>query len=205
MAERGGTTTRLSAEERREQVLDAAKSIAADRGFHAVSIEAVARAAGITRPIVYAHFGDLQGLLEALVERESARALAQLAEVLPTDLAAGDARELLLAAQRGYLEVVASDPETWRLILMPTEGAPPLLRERIAGGRAAVVAHLAQAVAAGFGAARAPDPELTAHMLSATADGYARLLLDDPERYPVDRLLAHTRWMLEQLRFGHAR
>src|SRR3954471_4943141 len=160
MAERGAITTRMSAEQRRQQVLDATKAIVADRGFHAVSIEAVARAAGITRPIVYAHFGDLQGLLEALVERESARALAQLAEVLPTDLAAGDARELLLAAQRGYLEVVASDPETWRLILMPTEGAPPLLRERIAGGRAAVVAHLAQAVAAGFGAARAPDPEL---------------------------------------------
>src|SRR3954451_2036498 len=116
MAERGGTTTRLSAGERREQVLDAAKSIAADRGFHAVSIEAVARAAGITRPIVYAHFGDLQGLLEALVERESARALAQLAAVLPSDLENGDARDALVPALRGYLEVVASDPDTWRLI-----------------------------------------------------------------------------------------
>ena len=41
-------------------------------GFHAVSIEAVAREAGITRPIVYGHFDDLGGLLEALVEREIA-------------------------------------------------------------------------------------------------------------------------------------
>src|SRR3954468_18173545 len=119
MPERGGTTTRLSAEERREQVLDAAKSIVAERGFHAVSIESVARAAGITRPIVYSHFGDLQGLLEALVERESQRALAQLAAVLPTDLGHGDPREILLSAQRGYLEVVAGDPGTWRLMLMP--------------------------------------------------------------------------------------
>src|SRR4051795_2614071 len=170
MAERGAITTRMSAEQRREQILDATKTMAAGRGFHAISIEAVAREAGITRPIVYAHFGDLQGLLEALVERESARALAQLAEVLPTDLAAGDARELLLAAQRGYLEVVASDPETWRLILMPTEGAPALLRKRIEGGRAAVVTQLAQAVEAGLGPSRSPDPELTAHMLSATSD-----------------------------------
>src|SRR3954469_5714169 len=202
MPERGGTTTRLSAEERREQVLDAAKSIAADRGFHAVSIEAVSRAAGITRPIVYSHFGDLQGLLEALVERESQRALSQLAAVLPTDLAGGDAREILLSGLRGYLEVVASDPDTWRLILMPTEGAPAILRERITGGRAAVVAQLAQAVAAGFGPASSPDPELTAHMFSATADADARLLLDDPEKYPVERILAHTRWMLEQFRFA---
>src|SRR5204862_3466709 len=125
------TTTRMTAEERREQVLDATKAIAARDGFHAVSIEAVARKAGITRPIVYSHFGDLSGLLDSLVERESARALSQLAAVLPTGLGEGDARQILLAAQRGYLEVVASDPDTWRLILMPTEGAPVILRERI--------------------------------------------------------------------------
>jgi AcrR family transcriptional regulator len=198
----GAVTTRMSAEQRREQILDATKAIAAQDGFHAVSIEAVARKAGITRPIVYAHFGDLPGLLETLVERESARALAQLAAVLPTDLEEGDPRETLLAAQRGYLEVVASDPDTWRLILMPTEGAPAILRERIGGGRAAVVAQLAQGVATGLGPARSPDPELTAHMFSATADADARLLLDDPETYPVERILAHTRWMLEQFRFG---
>src|SRR3954453_4016446 len=113
MAERGAITTRMSAEQRREQILDATKTMAAGRGFHAVSIEAVARAAGITRPIVYSHFGDLQGLLEALVERESTRALTQLAAVLPTDLVNGDPRKILLAAQRGYLEVGASDPGTW--------------------------------------------------------------------------------------------
>jgi AcrR family transcriptional regulator len=192
----------MTAEERREQILDATKAIVTDRGFHAVSIEAVARGAGITRPIVYSHFGDLQGLLEALVERESQRALAQLSAVLPTDLGAGDPRAILLSAQRGYLEVVASDPDTWRLLLMPTEGAPAILRERIAGGRAAVVAQLAQAVAAGLGEARSPDPELTAHMLSATSDADARLLLDEPDGYPVERLLAHTRWILDQFRFG---
>jgi AcrR family transcriptional regulator len=198
----GAVSTRMSAEQRREQVLDATKAIAVDAGFHAVSIEAVARRAGITRPIVYSHFGDLQGLLEALVERESARALTQLAAVLPTDLGEGDPREILLAGQRGYLEVVASDPATWRLILMPSEGAPAILRERIESGRAAVVSQLAQAIAGGIGVSGSPDPELTAHMLSATSDADARLLLDDPEHYPVERLLAHTRWMLEQFRFG---
>ena len=68
----------MQAGERREQLLDATKAIVAERGFHAVSIEAVAREAGITRPIVYGHFHDLGGLLEALVTRETARALSQL-------------------------------------------------------------------------------------------------------------------------------
>ena len=139
MAPTSTTTARMSAEERRRQLLDVTRTIVAERGFHAVSIEAVAREAGITRPVVYGHFTDLAGLLEALVDQESERALGQLAAVLPHDLAAGDPRELLLGALRGYLEAVQAEPVTWRLVLMPPEGAPAILRDRIAHGRAAVV------------------------------------------------------------------
>ena len=70
----------MSADERREQLLDVTKEIVGEQGFHAVSIEAVARGAGITRPVVYGHFDDLPGLLEAMVDREGTRALAQLAD-----------------------------------------------------------------------------------------------------------------------------
>jgi AcrR family transcriptional regulator len=191
---------RLSAERRRAQLLDVTKAIVARRGFHAVSIEAVARAAGVTRPVVYGHFGDLAGLLEALVERESARALAQLAEVLPLRIDGADARAQLRTALRGYLQAVQADPGTWRLVLMPPEGAPAVLRDRIAQGRSAVVAHLAEAVAPALGGGRdSPDPELTARMLSALADEAARLLLTDPERYGVDRILATADWFLGRL------
>jgi AcrR family transcriptional regulator len=199
MAARATTPGRMTAEARRQQLLDATKAIVAERGFHGVSIEAVAREAGITRPIVYGHFRDLPGLLEALVERETARALAQLAVVLPGELG-GDPREALLDGLRGYLEVVRADPVTWRLVLMPPEGAPALLHDHIARGRAAVVDHLTRAVGPGFGPGRAsPDPELFARMLSAISDEGARLLLTDPERYPVERIIAFARWMMEEL------
>jgi AcrR family transcriptional regulator len=195
------TTARMSAEERRRQLLDVTRAIVARDGFHAVSIEAVARRAGITRPIVYGHFTDLGGLLEALVDRESERALEQLAAVLPRDLGGGDPREPLLAALRGYLEAVEAEPVTWRLVLMPPEGAPPVLRDRIAQGRAAVVAQLSEAMRPGIGPGReSPDPELTARTLSALADEAARLLLTDPERYPIERLVAHAGWLLDELR-----
>lgn len=183
------TVTRMRAPARREQLLDATKAVVAEDGFHGVSIEAVARRAGITRPIVYRHFDDLAALLDALVERETARALAQLVEFLPSRLG-DDPRESLLATFRGYLEAVQSDPVTWRLVLVPPEGAPPLLRERIAAGRAAVVKQLAAA------AAGSPDPELTARALSAVADEAARLVLADRDRYPPARLLEHARWLL---------
>jgi AcrR family transcriptional regulator len=188
--------TRMQAGERREQLLDATKTIVAERGFHAVSIEAVAREAGITRPIVYGHFTDLPGLLEALVERETARALAQLVTVLPTDLGHGDPRAALLAALRGYLEVVHDDPATWRLVLMPPEGAPPILHDLIAQGRAAVLEQLTRAVGPRLAS---PDPELFAHTLSAISDEGARLLLTDPERYPVERIVTFAGWLMREL------
>jgi AcrR family transcriptional regulator len=194
------TTRRMSAEERREQLLDTTKRIVDERGFHAVSIEAVAREAGVSRPIVYGHFGDLAGLLDALMDREAARALMQLAPVLPQDLEEGKPRDLLVAGLRGYLEAVRSDPVTWRLVLMPPEGAPEGLRERIAQGRGAVLAHLTQTFQPGFGPGRElPDPELAARMLSTVSDEAARLLLTDPERFPVERLLDFARWALDQL------
>jgi AcrR family transcriptional regulator len=190
----------MSATDRREQLLDVAKAIVTERGFHAVSIEGVARAAGITRPVVYGHFHDLGGLLDALVEREMERSLAQLDSVIDYDLSSGDPVELLLTSLRGYLEAVRDDPDTWRLVLMPPEGAPPGLHERIALGRSAIVAQLAGNVMPGFGPGReSPDPELTAHMLTAVSDEGARLLLTKPDEYDVDRILRHARWLLEQL------
>jgi AcrR family transcriptional regulator len=173
---------RMTGAQRREQLLDATKAIAVQDGFHAVSIEAVARRAGITRPIVYGHFEDLGGLLEALVERESLRALQQLP----------DRFDDLLGALTAYLAAVRGDPDTWTLVLMPREGAPRLLHERISVGREAVVARLAQAL----DPSALPDPELTAHMLSAYADEAARLTL---RGYDVERILRLTRWVLARL------
>jgi AcrR family transcriptional regulator len=193
------TRTRLSAEERREQLLDVTREIAGEQGFHAISIEAVARRAGITRPVVYGHFKDLGALLDAMVDREGDRALTQLAEVLPSVLAEGDRIEMLLAALKGYLDAVRAEPVTWRLVLMPPEGAPPIMRSKIAEGRAAVVAQLAVAMSPGFGPGReSPDPELTARSVSEYSDAMARLILTDPETWPVERILDHTRWLLQQ-------
>ena len=120
--------------------------------------------------------------------------------VLPTDLAQGDPRGALLTALRGYLEVVRADPATWRLVLMPPEGAPPILHDHIARGRAAVVEHLAAAVGPGLGPGReSPDPELFARTLSAISDEGARLLLTDPETYPVERIVRFADWLMQEL------
>jgi AcrR family transcriptional regulator len=191
----------MSGAARREQLLDVAKRLVGEQGFHGVSIEAIARGAGITRPVVYGHFKDLDDLLEAMLEREGMRALAQLAQVLPSEWAsAGDAREALVNGLRGYLETIQADPVTWRLVLMPPEGAPQVLRDQVTKGREAVIAALAELVGPGLSPDDpSPDPALTARLLSAVSDEAARLMLTDPHEYPIERLIAHADWLLGQL------
>src|SRR5689334_3188529 len=105
------TKTRLSAAQRREQLLDVTKTLVGEQGFHDLSIEAIAKRAGITRPVIYAHFEDLDALLEAMLEREAVRALTQLGAIMPTELPTGGRRkEALLGALRGYLEAIQADP-----------------------------------------------------------------------------------------------
>src|SRR5919204_1616078 len=159
MAVTSTTRTRLSSEQRREQLLDVTKELVGERGFHGLSVDAVARRAGVSRPIVYSHFGDLQGLLEAMLEREGANALRQLAAVLPGEQPGQPPRDALLSALRGYLQAGEADPVTWRLVLMPPEGAPELLREQVRAGRDAVIAALTAYVGgAGSRAESSPDP-----------------------------------------------
>jgi AcrR family transcriptional regulator len=194
------TATRMTARARRGQLLDVTAEIVVAQGFQAVSIQSVARKAGISRPIVYEHFGDLGGLLTALIEREIERALEQVSQTTPEDLTGGDPLELMLEGLRGYLDAVERHPHTWRLVLMAPEGAPELLRTLIIDGRAAILEKLARAVRPGLTpAGETPDAELTARVLSAVSDEYARLLLTDPGRFPLQRLLTHARWYLELL------
>jgi AcrR family transcriptional regulator len=188
----------MTASARREQLLDVTTAIVSDQGFASVSIESVARGAGISRPIVYEHFGDLRGLLEAVVEREMSRALAQVSETELADLSEGPPRELMLESLCAYLHAVRDHPATWRLVLMPPEGAPELLRKSIRRGRDAVLDRLARAVRPALARDRdSPDAELTARLLSAIADEYARLVLTDPAGFPPERLLAHARWCVD--------
>src|SRR3954468_15463701 len=139
------TTERMTGQARRDQILDVTEAIVEVAGFHAVSIDRVAREAGITRPVVYTHFGDREGLLHALVDRGNQRTLAALARIVPTE-PGGEPADVLLGSLERYLETVREDPATWRLALLPPESAPELLGERIARDRANVVRALAGVV-----------------------------------------------------------
>jgi len=75
---------RVSRAERERQILDAAAAVFAERGYQAASMDSVAERVGVTKPVLYDHFGSKEGLLLACI----ARARAELLEVT-TKAAAG--------------------------------------------------------------------------------------------------------------------
>ena len=108
-----------------------------------------------------------------------------------------------MGALGAFLEAVKAEPVRWRLILMPPEGAPEVMRERFERERAGVTAQLAAVVGPALASAPgapAPDAELLARSLQALAEELARVVLADPERYPVERMLEYARWALQPVR-----
>ena len=198
---------RLPPAERREQLLDSALGIAVDKGFHAVTVDGVARAAGVTRPVVYGLFDDRSALLTALVERAERRVLARLAPVFPAVPQPGDdvdPDDLLVAGITAYLSAVAADPRTWRVVLLPPEGAPPELTSRVDQHRRVLLRQLRGLLDWGLQRRGGPglDPDLFARAVFTLAEGAARLVLADPERWRVDAFTDFARTALAALQRG---
>ena len=100
--------SRLPRAERRQQLLDISRGVFAARGFEAATLEEIAEQAGVTRPIVYGHFGDKQRLFEAVVDAEIARVTGTIGEALA---APGAPRELLERGLRAFFAYVREHPE----------------------------------------------------------------------------------------------
>lgn len=195
---------RLPAPERREQLLDAALDIALDRGFHAVTVDAVAKACDVTRPVVYGAFADRDALLSALADRAEQRTLTQLAAVFPALPDPGsdiDADALLLAGVSAYLQAVSADPRTWRVVLLPPEGAPAELARRVDRHRRVLLDQLRTLLDWGLARRGGPslDPDLFARAVFTLSEEAARLMLDAPEQWPLERFTGFTRTLLGAL------
>jgi AcrR family transcriptional regulator len=102
--------------ERREALLDAAVD-AVRRHGQAVSMEDIAANAGVTKPILYRHFGDRRGLILALGERFSSSLFTELQQALTIH---EDPRETVVATIDAFLRFVDDDPEIYKFLVERT-------------------------------------------------------------------------------------
>ena len=190
---------RVPADVRREQLLDAAIAVIVRDGYAGVSVDAIAREAGVTRPVVYGVYDGLAPLLTALLDRQEARALAQLEEAMSDSgsmLTAPD--EFLVGAAVRMIDAITGDQQTWRPILLAPNGTPELVRDRIDRDREQVRRQIARLLEVGLALRGGPtlDVELVSHAVLAVLEYFGRLLLEDPERFETDRLVAAVRGLL---------
>jgi AcrR family transcriptional regulator len=179
---------RLLPDQRREQLLDVVLEIIATDGVGAVSIDAVARRTGVTRPVVYGQFTDTNHMLRASLDREEQRALAQIADAMP---GAGD--EDLAASFHHlfdtYLRALAEAPRRWRAIFMIADSGTLAFHKRVARIRARIVRQFEAALRRSCTAGQHADPEMLAHHMLAVLWESGRLLLVCPEDFTQARLL----------------
>jgi AcrR family transcriptional regulator len=184
-------------------LIDAAMNVILAQGYEGISVEAVAREAGVTRPVVYDHFQNLANLLQTLFAREERISLEQLSRVVLDDAADQDPLELLIGGVTRFLEAVSERPKTWRLILLPPQGTPAIVREHVEQNRARILggteALVRSAVESG-GLPRDIDVELVARAVRDLSEEAARMVLTDSERYSPARYASFVESMMKVLR-----
>ena len=100
----------MTAQQRREQLLSVGKALFASRGYEAVTVEEIAAAAEVSKPVVYEHFGGKEGLYAVVVDREMQTLLKRI-----TDTLTGDHPKLLLEqAGMALFDYIESDTDGFR-------------------------------------------------------------------------------------------
>ncbi|WAU81234.1 TetR family transcriptional regulator [Streptomyces sp. Qhu-G9] len=114
------TEQQRSADRRRRELLEAADRVVLRDGPGA-SMNAIAAEAGITKPILYRHFGDKGGLYAALAKRHTDALLGALRAALD---APAERRQRVEATLDTYLAAIEARPQVYRFLMHPSEGGP---------------------------------------------------------------------------------
>ncbi|MEU0373345.1 TetR/AcrR family transcriptional regulator [Streptomyces sp. NPDC006283] len=104
---------RMTGAERREQLLDIGRALFAEKGFEGTSVEEIAAKAGVSKPVVYEHFGGKEGLYAVVVDRE----MRQLLDMVTGALTAGHPRELLEQAAFALLDYIEAYTDGFRILV----------------------------------------------------------------------------------------
>jgi AcrR family transcriptional regulator len=108
--------SRMTAAERREQLIEIARTVFAEKGFDGASVEEIAARAGVSKPVVYEHFGGKEGVYAVVVDRE----VRQLLGMMRGALSAGTPRLLLEQAAFALLDYIEQSSEGFRILVRDT-------------------------------------------------------------------------------------
>jgi AcrR family transcriptional regulator len=112
MTDQRGERVRMTGRQRREQLVQVGRSLFAEKGFDGTSIEEIAARAGVSKPVVYEHFGGKEGLYAVVVDRE----MSDLMDRLTAALSAGSPRELAERSALALLTYIEEQADGFRIL-----------------------------------------------------------------------------------------
>src|SRR4051794_880275 len=184
---------RLPADERRRQLLEVACDLFARSGFHDTSMDDIAEAAGVTKPVLYQHFPSKRALYVELLEDTGRQLLTALADATGR---AGSGRERVELGFRAYFEFAAGNRAAFMLLLGTSMRSDPefgRITEEIIDAAAETISTLIDI----------PGPSdqrrVLANALVGMAESVGRRALQDSNSPDAEQLAI---WICELVWFG---
>jgi AcrR family transcriptional regulator len=170
---------RLSKDERRTRILDAAARLFGEHGYDAASIDEIADRAGITKPVIYDHFTSKSALYISLGSLYEAELLAFMGA---RALAEGSAEGRMAAAFDAVFEFAEAHPDAWRILFRDAPPSDPEIVDAYRRLQERATGAIVMLFAAGDTAEHPADPsgyelvverEMAAELLKQAANGLA--------------------------------
>jgi AcrR family transcriptional regulator len=184
---------RLPAQQRRTQLLEVAVEVFAERGFHATSMDEVAEAAGVTKPVLYQHFPSKRALYRELLDEVDEQLVARLVSATG---GAASGRERVEQGFAAYFRFVATNRASFRLLFgasVRNDAEFAEVAERTIERIADLIADLIEIEAP------AEHRGVLAHAIVGMAEATSRRLASDDTDEDADRLAS---WLAEMAWFG---
>nr|WP_231948796.1 TetR/AcrR family transcriptional regulator [Jiangella alkaliphila] len=184
---------RMTGKQRREQLLDVGRALFAERGYDGTSIEEISARAGVSKPVVYEHFGGKEGLYAVVVDREMELLLDRITTALASD---AHPRVILERAALALLDYIETSTDGFRILVRDspvahsTGGFASLISDA-----ASQVEHLlaAQFKARGFATKHAPMyAQMLVGMVALTGQWW--LEVRSPKKAEVAAHLVNLAW-----------
>lgn len=199
---------RLTAEERRTGILDAALAVFSQNGYHPASIDDIAREAGVSKALIYEHFASKQELYADLIAR-NARELTQRLAASLVGLELDSSASRLAAGLDAFFAFVEERRDAWRMLFRDT--ADPEAAAVLDRMLEQVTAEVTVLISQDPGARALDRPEearalrLLAEMLVGGAQSMANWWVTNPEapRVQMVEIAMDFAWLgLERLSRG---
>ncbi|ASU86230.1 TetR/AcrR family transcriptional regulator [Nocardiopsis gilva YIM 90087] len=206
---------RLPRQVREQQMIDAAVQVFSRVGYHTASVDEIAEAAGVSKPMVYIYVGSKEGLFTSCIHREADRLVEAVRSAARHDVAP---EQRLWEGLRAFFRFVADNRESWKVLYQQARSQGEPFSKEVTQARCRVMDEITALVIAGTelpGGERIiseKDAEIIARIAAGAADALTDWLLEHPQETPeeltmrvmeIARIGAH-RYYDRGARDGHA-